>query len=96
LPSELYPELNKIAPLTPDVPAWAVARTRAPLDDANPKPDVMVTRPPVDMDDSPADITTSPPIPLLPDPTVMYNDPPRPDRAVPVPRESIPLSPELE
>jgi len=83
---ELTPELMRIDPLTPDVPALAVARTRTPLLLDEPIPLITDTRPPEKQDDIPAETTISPPIPESPVPTVTYKAPPRPKVAVPDPR----------
>jgi hypothetical protein len=55
-------------PLAPDVPAFAVDNSKAPLDVVL-YPVVMDTSPPVVADVSPAARIKFPPAPLLPEPT---------------------------
>jgi hypothetical protein len=97
----LFPTLEvpvdiAITPLTPDTPAFAVAKLSDPLDVATPYPDRSIASPPVIEEDSPLDITNIPPVPLSPLPTIKYIDPPRPDEADPVPTYITPLPPLLD
>jgi len=96
LPLVESPVLNTINPLTPDVPALLVRNNNEPLDEADPKPLIIDTRPPdfEANDVEPAMITISPPVPLLPVPTVTYTAPPRPTVDVPEPMYNAPVFPD--
>ena len=96
MPDVALPELKITDPLTPDVPAFAVLKTKLPLLELVPSPVRIDTRPPLDADDSPADKTSRPPLPLFPLPTVTYIEPPRPVIAVPEPTYKAPEFPDVE
>jgi hypothetical protein len=96
LPLVESPVLNTINPLTPDVPALPVRNNNEPLDEADPEPLIIDTRPP-DFEVKevvPAMITISPPVPLSPVPTVTYTAPPRPLNATPEPMYNAPVLPD--
>lgn len=98
LPELELPVLSTSIPLTPLLPAFEVFSINEPLLDPNAelKPLVIDTRPPLADVDAPPDRTISPPVPLVPDPTVMYTEPPRPSLDVPDPMYNAPLLPALE
>jgi hypothetical protein len=73
-----------------------VRNTNGPLDEADPEPLIIDTRPP-DFEAKevvPAMITISPPDPLFPVPTVTYTAPPRPLNATPEPMYNAPVFPD--
>jgi hypothetical protein len=57
-PALVVPELNLTEPLTPAVPAFRVFSLMDPEDVAEPKPDAMEMKPPVEPDATPPDNTT--------------------------------------
>lgn len=71
-------------PLDPEVPAFTVLMTTAPLVEADPDPLSIVTAPPVAAELSPAFMVSSPPEPDVPAPTLIETDPPRPPVAEPL------------
>jgi hypothetical protein len=90
------PELKDRSPLTPLVPAFAVAIVMAPLVLAMPWPLVTPIAPPVRTVLSPAATVIKPPVPLKPVPTVMLTAPALPSVAAPVPRKMAPEEPEFD
>ena len=57
-PALVVPELNLTEPLTPAAPAFRVFSLIDPEDVAEPKPEVMEIKPPVELDASPPDNAT--------------------------------------
>jgi hypothetical protein len=53
--------LRTINPLSPATPPSDVFRNSIPLDEADPDPELIITPPPVLIEDDPEIITTSPP-----------------------------------
>jgi hypothetical protein len=63
--------LRTTNPLVPDEPAFSVLNISEPLEVLEPRPDVIDTRPPVELEDKPALKMSSPPVPLFPEPIAM-------------------------
>jgi hypothetical protein len=89
------PDLNKIAPLTPNVPALADIKLIAPLDVADPEPETSEIAPPVKPELSPVVTRTLPPF-SDPTPTFATMFPPFPLVADPVASMKVPEDPELD
>ena len=95
-PELAVPVLRTKIPLTPKEPAFPVCKSNEPLLDEVPSPLVIVTMPPVAVEEVPADSTILPPDPLSPDPEEIRTEPPAPELAPPDPIYIAPLFPALE
>ena len=94
-PAEL-PLLKTRCPLAPDLPAFELKITIAPLLEAVPSPDTRLNWPPVRAVLRPEVQNTLPPIPLVPEPTASRVAPPEPAVPAPLPKEIWPLLPNLD
>jgi hypothetical protein len=100
VPADEVPDAADSAPLTPVPPAFSVASVNAPLDVAEPEPEVTDKAPPVALAPEallpPASRLSKPPAPLSPAPTLIAIAPPVPPTAVPEPIVTVPVVPELD
>jgi hypothetical protein len=97
-PADALEVRTLMAPLTPDVPAAAVASFTPPLDVAVPTPVTKDTAPPLALApvalEAPADTDIPPPLPVFPFPTLRRKEPLFPDVAADVKNRTMPEFPD--